>query len=233
MELGSPPLSGRLPAQLNRRYCTDPMRHSCRLSVPGVKLTVWFSSFVSVADTVLVGVKQPLSSPPQNCPSNLQVYVPPFTGMVTGSVPAPADSNSVPRPKLPTSTPQVVPRTLLLPVPWTEVIDPNALSLSADRVSVSSVPDALVFFTSTLYLTVAQPAVLPTKLLVIVPVVGASFDTTVTWLEVVGPKVPAELPWPFTLTMLFTVTFSAWFAVNVHVWVAPDAIASAKQVVQV
>jgi hypothetical protein len=33
--------------------------------------------------------------------------------------------------------------------------------------------------------------------------------------------------------MLFTVTFSAWSAVNVHVWVAPDATVSAEQVVPV
>jgi len=52
--------------------------------------------------------------------------------------------------------------------------------------------------------------------LVVVAVLGASFDTTVTWFEELGPNVPAELPWPNTLTMFFTVVASAWVTVKVH-----------------
>src|SRR5207249_3101129 len=200
------------------------------LNAPGVRLTTSFSSPVSVADTVLLCVKQPLaSSALQNCPSNRQVYVPPLTEIVVGSAPAPVDPDSDPSPGLPLATPQVVPRT----PPWTVVMDPNAMSLNADRFRISSVPVALVFFTSTLYLTVAQPAVLPTKVLVIVPVVAASCDVTVTWLEALGPNVPFEAPWPETCTMLFTVRSSAWVAVKVHDWSVFCAIVSAVQVVPV
>src|SRR5439155_9993409 len=65
-------------------------------------------------------------------------------------------------------------------------------------------------------LTVTQPFVVPTTLLVIKPVVGASFDTTVTWLELFGPNTPAESPWPDTLTMFLTVRISAWVTVKAH-----------------
>ena len=49
---------------------------------------------------------------------------------------------------------------------------PNALSPTADSVSVSSPPLELCTFAW--YLTVAQPAVVPTKVLVSVAVLGAS-----------------------------------------------------------
>src|SRR5437667_7410552 len=108
-------------------------------------------------------------------------------------MPAPGDPESVPRPGLVVATPQVVPRALLSPV-----MSPKTVSDSADNVRTSS--KALVFLTSTLYLTVAQAAMLPTKPLVTVPVAGTSVDLTETLLDEVGPKSRLVLrsAWPDT-----------------------------------
>jgi len=131
--------------------------------------------------------------------------------MVADSVPPPVDPDSDPKPAAPLATPQVVPRTDAFgvgvePVHW--VMSPNPSSRSADSVRVSSAP--LVFFTSTPYLTVAQILVVLTEVFVVVAVLGASVDVTVTGLEFCGPNdVPPEAPWPVTLTMFFTVKFSA------------------------
>ena len=69
----------------------------------------------------------------------------------------------------------------------------------------------------------------------VVAVLGASSDVTVTWLELAGPNDPAELPWPVTLTMFFTVAFSPWVTVKVHDPGLPDTLppgmSSAVQVV--
>jgi hypothetical protein len=61
------------------------------------------------------------------------------------------------------------------------VRSPYAVSLSADKLRTSSA--LLVFFTSTLYLTVAHPASVPTTPFVVVAVLGASVEVTVTELE--------------------------------------------------
>jgi hypothetical protein len=53
---------------------------------------------------------------------------------------------------------------------------------------------------------------------------GASADTTVTWLDALGPKLPAELPCPVTLTVFFTVAFSPWVATKVHDPLPPAAM---------
>jgi hypothetical protein len=84
-----------------------------------------------------------------------------------------------------------------------------------------------------LYLTVAQPAVLPPKVLTIVPVVGASFDTTWTLFVLAGPNFPAADPCPDTFTVSVTVVASAWFTVKVHVWELPNPIEKFVQVVLV
>jgi hypothetical protein len=88
-----------------------------------------------------------------------------------------------------------------------------------------------VFFTSTLYLTVAQAASVPTTPLVVVAVLGASVDVTVTELDELGPKSEVVLrdEWPDALTVSITVAFSPWTAVKVHVPVAPGAIAAGGQ----
>jgi hypothetical protein len=88
-----------------------------------------------------------------------------------------------------------------------------------------------VFFTSTLYLTVAQAASVPTTPLVVVAVLGASVDVTVTELDELGPKSEVVLrdEWPDALTVSITVAFSPWTAVKVHVPVPPGAIGAGGQ----
>src|SRR5262245_57380237 len=102
-----------------------------------------------------------LSSALQNCASNWQLYVA-FTANAAGRAPAPVDPESVPRPDEPLATPQVVPRIWVdpfMPELFAQLVfvhfvrSPYGESLSADSVSASS--SALVFLTSTLYLTVA------------------------------------------------------------------------------
>jgi hypothetical protein len=113
------------------------------------------------------------------------------------------------------------------------VVSPYKLSLSTDRLAFSSAP--LVFLTSTLYLTVAQAAWVPTTPLVTVAVVGTSVDVTETLLdEPLKVRLVLRLAWPFTATVSVTVVSSTWGpAVKVHVAVvAPVAgIFSAPQVV--
>jgi hypothetical protein len=92
-----------------------------------------------------------------------------------------------------------------------------------------------VFFTSTWYLTVAQPASVATNPLVTVAVLGTSVDVTATLLDVLGPKVLLGLmsAWPTTLTVSVTVVSSGCAdAVKLHVAVvAPVAgISIAPQV---
>ena len=87
------------------------------------------------------------------------------------------------------------------------VILPNELSVSADNDNCSSAE--LVFFTSTPYLVTSQPPVTVDKLLVIVAVLGASEEVTVTLLEFGVMKVPLEAPWPLTVTVSWTIAFSA------------------------
>src|SRR5262249_179518 len=112
------------------------------------------------------------------------------------SAPAPVDPESVPRPGEPVATPQVVPTTPFCPKAGvglvSAVILPSELSVSADNDSCSSA--ALELCTTTLYLMVAQPSVIRTIPLVVVAVLGASSDKTVTLLELVGPKVPLDAP---------------------------------------
>src|SRR5437660_1096626 len=98
--------------------------------------------------------------------------------MFVGRLPAPADPESVPRPA---ATPQVVPRITGGPLVPTLVMSPKAVSFSADNVRTSSAP--LVLWTSTLNLTVAQAAVVPITPLVVIAVLGASEDVTVTVLD--------------------------------------------------
>src|SRR5437773_4627400 len=150
--------------------------------------------------------------------------------MFCGSAPAPVDVDSVPLP-LPV-TPQVVPRTL----PRTLVMSPYPVplpSVSADSDKVSSAP--LELCTSTLYLTVAQPASVPARPGVTVAVLGASEDVTVTLLDcalvnfwvVLMPECPA------TVKISVTTASSPWTAVKSHVAVEAAAISSpaAAQVV--
>jgi hypothetical protein len=101
--------------------------------------------------------------------------------------------------------------------------------LSVFNVKLSSNP--LVFATSTLYLTVAQAAVVPTTPFVTVAVLGASEDVTVTLLDEVGPKVEVVLidEWPDAVTVSVTVLSSFWSAEKVHVPVAPGAIGAGGQ----
>src|SRR5258708_10648948 len=108
---------------------------------------------------------------------------------------------------------------------------PYALSTSFDSDRVSSAP--LLLCTSTLYLTVAQALVVVTNPLVIVAVLGASSDVTVTLLDKVGPKcaVAARSEWPLTVTVSVTEAFSPWSAVKSHVPVPPFAISPGGQVV--
>ncbi len=68
---------------------------------------------------------------------------------------------------------------------------PYVLSLNADSDRASSAP--LVFLTSTVYLTVAQPAVVLSKPLVTVAELGASVDVTVTLLDETTPPLKVEL----------------------------------------
>jgi hypothetical protein len=79
--------------------------------------------------------------------------------------------------------------------------------VSADNDSCSSAE--LVFFTSTPYLVTSQPPVTVAKLLVIVAVLGASEEVTVTLLEFGVVKLPLEAPWPLTVTVSMTNPFSA------------------------
>jgi hypothetical protein len=107
---------------------------------------------------------------------------------------------------------------------------PYALSLNADSDRASSAP--LVFFTSTLYLTVAQPAWVLSKPLVTVAVLAASVDVTVTVLDWVLVKTELVLidEWPDALTVSVTDLSSPWTAVKVQVPVAPGAIGDGGQV---
>jgi len=102
---------------------------------------------------------------------------------------------------------------------------PYELSLNADSERTSSTP--LELCTSTAYLTVAQPAARLSTLLVVVAVLGASEDVTVTLLDWVLVKVELLLrdEWPDALTVSVKPTrFSPTGAVKVHVSVAPGAI---------
>jgi len=106
---------------------------------------------------------------------------------------------------------------------------PYALSLNAVSDRVSSAP--LVFLTSTVYLTVAQPAWVLSKPLVTVAVLGASVELTVTLLDWVLVKTELALidEWPDALTISLTELISPWTAVNLHVPVAPGAIGPGGQ----
>ena len=88
-----------------------------------------------------------------------------------------------------------------------------------------------MFFTSTVYLTVAHPAWVLSKPLVTVAVLGASEDVTVTLLD--GRVVKVELAliaeWPDAVTVSVTIAFSPWTAVKVHVPMALGAMFSAEQ----
>src|SRR6266567_9124180 len=118
-------------------------------------------------------------------------------------------------------------------------MSPNALSLSAESVRLSSAP--LLLATSTLYLKVTQAWRLATVPFVTVATLGDSSDVTVTLLDSVGPKVfvVRRSEWPDTFNWFVTVKVAAasdgpaWFAVKSHVPVAPFAISSAPQVVPV
>ena len=125
---------------------------------------------------------------------------------------------------------QVVPTIFVLAV---GEMPPNTLSDRAVSVSLSSNVVLLVFFTSTLYLTVAQALVVVTNPLVIVAELGASSDLTVTVLDEVGPKcaVLTRSEWPFTVTASVTVASSPWTAVKSHVALPPFGISAGGQVV--
>ena len=99
-------------------------------------------------------------------------------------------------------------------------MSPKAVSFSADNERTSSPP--LVLATSTLYLTVAQAAVVPTTPLVTVAVLGASEDLTVTLLDVVANvKLVLMDEWPNAVTTSVNPDkFSPTVAVKVHVPVA-------------
>ena len=102
---------------------------------------------------------------------------------------------------------------------------PNELSLNADSDRTSSFP--LELCTSTVYLTVAQPAAIVSTPLVVVAVLGASEDVTVTELDWVLVNVELLLrdEWPDALTVSTSpAKFSPTVAVKVHVAVAPGAI---------
>ena len=103
------------------------------------------------------------------------------------------------------------------------------MSDSEDSVKTSSAP--LELCTSTLYLTVAQPASVPTKALVTFAELGASVDVTVTLLDWVLRKVELALidEWPDALAVSVIVLISPWTAVKVHVPVAPGAIGEGGQ----
>jgi hypothetical protein len=78
---------------------------------------------------------------------------------------------------------------------------------------------ALVFATVTLYLTVRHAAIGPgASPLVVVAVVGASSDTTVTVLDVAGVNVEVLTSdeWPFTVTVSVIDAFSPWTASKVQ-----------------
>jgi len=85
-----------------------------------------------------------------------------------------------------------------------------------------------VFFTSTLYLAVTQPAGVLTKPLVTVAELGASVDVTVTLLDETCVPLKVEVvlrvEWPDAFTVSVTVASSPCGAVKVHSWVAPGAI---------
>jgi hypothetical protein len=105
---------------------------------------------------------------------------------------------------------------------------PKALSFSAERLRTSSA--VLVFLTSTLYLTVAQAAVVLTTPLVTVAVLGASVDVTVTLLDICE-NLELELTdeWPDAVTVSVNPDkFSPTVAVKVHVPVAPGCPAAAS-----
>jgi hypothetical protein len=108
------------------------------------------------------------------------------------------------------------------------VRSPNALSLSAESVRTSSAE--LVFFTATLYLTVAQAASVATKPFVVVAVLGASDDVTVTLLEPCeNVELVLRVEWPYAVTVSVSPdTFSPTVAVKVHVPVAPCCPAAAS-----
>jgi len=74
-----------------------------------------------------------------------------------------------------------VPPVFVHPVYVHFVRSPKTLSESPVSYRFSSAP--LVFFTSTLYLTVAQAAVVPSTPLVTVAVLGASLEVTVTLFD--------------------------------------------------
>ena len=140
-------------------------------------------------------------------------------------MPAPADPESVP---WPLATPQVVPRTTGgAPVP-TLVISPKAVSVSDDSVRTSSA--VLELCTSTLYLTVAQPASVPTKPLVTFAVLGASSESTSTLLDVFDAVLAGLMSeWPDAVTTFVTFASSPCTAWKVHVALPALGISNVEQ----